>query len=91
MPGTAVSYGLTDPFDPVASISAQARMMSELITRFRSMPLALAAYNAGPGAVGSCNCVPPYPETRAYLARIMALLGGSGAAPGVPLEVQLVK
>jgi len=91
MPGTAASYGLTDPFDPVASISAQARMMSELIARFRSIPLALAAYNAGPGAVGSCNCVPPYPETKAYLARIMALLDGSGASPGIPLEVELVR
>ena len=40
--------------------------MSDLLRRFRSVPLALAAYNAGPGAVAACGCVPPYPETRAY-------------------------
>lgn len=91
MPATAASYGLGDPFDPIASINAQARMMSELIRRFRSIPLALAAYNAGPGAVGSCNCVPPYPETRAYLARIMALLDGSVSMVGPALGIELVR
>lgn len=91
MPATAASYGLGDPFDPIASINAQARMMSELIRRFRSIPLALAAYNAGPGAVGSCNCVPPYPETRAYLARIMALLDGPVSMVGPALGIELVR
>ena len=91
MPATAASYGLRDPFDPIASIAAQARMMGGLLRQFGSVQLALAAYNAGPGAVGACDCVPPYPETQAYVARIMALLGGAGAlgiAP--PLEVRLV-
>jgi Transglycosylase SLT domain/D-alanyl-D-alanine carboxypeptidase len=68
MPSTARSYGLRDPFDPVASIDAQAHLMSDLLRQFRSVPLALAAYNAGSGAVASCHCVPPYPETRAYVA-----------------------
>src|ERR687896_58024 len=78
MPGTARAYGLTNPFDPEASIAAQARLMSDLLRRFESVPLALAAYNAGPGAVGRCNCIPPYPETRAYVAKILGLLGGAG-------------
>ena len=91
MPATAASYGLHDPFDPIASIAAQARMMSGLLRQFGSVELALAAYNAGPGAVAACDCVPPYPETQAYVARILALLDGAGEfglAP--PLEVRLV-
>ena len=91
MPGTAASYGLRDPFDPVAAIDAQAHLMSDLLRQFGSIPLALAAYNAGPGAVGGCRCVPPYPETRAYVARILALLNGSGAILSPPLEVRLVR
>ena len=90
MPGTAASYGLRDPFDPVAAIDAQAHLMSDLLRQFHSIPLALAAYNAGPGAVGACHCIPPYPETRAYVARILALLDGAGAILSPPLEVRLV-
>lgn len=90
MPATARAYGLRNPFDPVAAIDAQARLMSELLRRFRSVPLALAAYNAGPGAVTPCSCVPPYPETRAYVARILALLDGAGAIVAPPLEVRLI-
>jgi len=90
MPGTAASYGLDDPFDPVAAIDAQAHLMSDLIRRLGSPELALAAYNAGPGAVEACRCVPPYPETRAYVTRILALLGGAGAPVAPSFEVRLV-
>jgi len=82
MPGTGAAYGLRDPFDPVASINAQARMMRDLLRRFGSVPLALAAYNAGPGAVARCGCIPPYPETRGYVARILGLLRGAGEGAG---------
>jgi Transglycosylase SLT domain/D-alanyl-D-alanine carboxypeptidase/Putative Flp pilus-assembly TadE/G-like len=91
MPGTAASYGLDDPFDPEQAINAQAHLMSDLLRQFRSIPLALAAYNAGPGAVAACDCVPPYPETRAYVARILGLLDGAGAVAAPPLEVRLVR
>jgi Transglycosylase SLT domain/D-alanyl-D-alanine carboxypeptidase/Putative Flp pilus-assembly TadE/G-like len=91
MPATARSYGLRDPFDPVASIDAQAHLMSDLLRQFHSVPLALAAYNAGSGAVAACHCVPPYPETRAYVARILALAGGAGVLLTPPLEVRLVQ
>jgi soluble lytic murein transglycosylase-like protein len=90
MPGTARSYGLHDPFDPVASIDAQAHLMSDLLRQFHSVPLALAAYNAGSGAVAACNCIPPYPETRTYVARILALADAAGALLSPPLEVRLV-
>jgi Transglycosylase SLT domain/D-alanyl-D-alanine carboxypeptidase len=90
MPATASSYGLRDAFDPVASIDAQAHLMSDLLRRFRSVPLALAAYNAGAGAVGACSCI-PYTETRAYVARILALADGAGVLLAPPLEVRLVE
>lgn len=92
MPSTAAAYGLDNPYDPVASIDAQGHLMSDLLRQFGSPELALAAYNAGPGAVGSCNCIPPYPETQAYVAKIMAMLDGAGAlaAPPPTLEVRLV-
>jgi len=92
MPGTARAMGLTNPFDAVAAIDAQAHLMRDLLRRFASVPLALAAYNAGPGAVAGCMCVPPYPETRGYVARILALLHGAGEpATGAGLTVRLVR
>ncbi len=83
MPGTARSYGLRNPFDAQAAIDAQAHLMHDLLRRFASVPLALAAYNAGPGAVAGCGCIPPYPETRGYVARILGLLRGAGDGAGL--------
>ena len=95
MPGTARAYGLRNPFDPEQAIDAQAHLMHDMLRQFASVPLALAAYNAGPGAVQRCGCVPPYPETRAYVAKILGLLGGAGdlsaAGAGGGLEVRLVE
>jgi soluble lytic murein transglycosylase-like protein len=68
--------------------------MHDLLGRFASVPLALAAYNAGPGAVAGCGCIPPYAETRAYVAKILGLLGGAAddlAVSGGGLEVRLVE
>ena len=92
MPGTAAAYGLRNPFDAAAAIDAQAHLMHDLLKQFGSVPLALAAYNAGPGAVSACGCVPPYAETQAYVAKITGLLGGAGDAglSGV-MEVRLVR
>jgi soluble lytic murein transglycosylase-like protein len=93
MPATARGYGLRDPHDPAASIDAQARLMRDLLRRFGAVPLALAAYNAGPAPVGRCGCVPPYPETQAYVATILALMRGAGfdAVAGTALDVRLVR
>ena len=92
MPGTAAGLGLRNPFDAAAAIDAQAHLMHDLLARFATVPLALAAYNAGAGAVAACGCVPPYPETQAYVAKIVGLLGGAGQAiPGAGFEVRLVE
>ena len=91
MPGTAAGYGLDDPFDARAAIDAQAHLMSDLLRQFGgSAPLALAAYNAGPAPVAACDCIPDYPETQAYVARILGLVGGSGEVALPALEVRLV-
>jgi soluble lytic murein transglycosylase-like protein len=91
MPGTAHSYGLGNPYDPFAAIDAQAHLMSDLLKRFGKVSLALAAYNAGSGAVEKAGGVPPYPETRGYVARILGLLGGAGDIPVQSFEVRLVE
>jgi hypothetical protein len=92
MPSTAAGLGLTNPFNAPAAIDAQAHLMHDLLAQFASVPLALAAYNAGPGAVAACGCVPPYAETQAYVAKIVGLIGGAGdAAGGGALAVRLVE
>lgn len=90
MPSTAAAYGLHDPFDPEEAIDAEAHLMSDLIRQLGSPQLALAAYNAGPAQVEACNCIPPIPETQAYVTRILALLAGAGALVAPSFEVRLV-
>src|SRR5919201_1620805 len=87
MPGTAAAYGLSNPFDPAQAIDAQAHLMRDLLRRFASVPLALAAYNAGSAPVAACGCVPAIPETQAYVTKILGLLGGAGEGPAT-LEVR---
>jgi soluble lytic murein transglycosylase-like protein len=92
MPATAHAYGLRNPFDPDAAIAAQAHLMRDLLRRFASVPLALAAYNAGEQRVAACMCVPPIPETVAYVAAILGLLHGAGDVMGsTGLTVRLVR
>jgi soluble lytic murein transglycosylase-like protein len=92
MPGTASAYGLHDAFDAPAAIDAQGHLMRDLLRRFGSVELALAAYNAGPARVAACGCVPPIPETLAYVASIIGLMRGAGdpSATG-GLAVRLVR
>jgi hypothetical protein len=94
MPATAAGYGLADPFDADRAIDAQAHLMRDLLRTFASVPLALAAYNAGPDRVRACGCVPAIPETRSYVADILGLLHGAGDPSGDPaggLAVRLVR
>jgi soluble lytic murein transglycosylase-like protein len=73
MPGTAAGLGVTDPTDPVQSLQAGARYLREQLDRFGGDErLALAAYNAGPGAVAKYGGVPPYAETQGYVNKVLA-------------------
>ncbi len=92
MPGTARAYGLRDAFDPEAAIDAQAHLMSDLLREFGGkVGLALAAYNAGPGAVRRYGGIPPFAETRAYVAKILGLLGGAGELAAPSFQIGLVE
>ena len=73
MPATAKQYALTDPFDPMANIEAGTRHLRSLLDRY-DIDSALAAYNAGEGPVRKFGGVPPYPETRRYVAKIRELV-----------------
>jgi soluble lytic murein transglycosylase-like protein len=75
MPATASSLGVTDPYDPAQSLDGGARYLRQMLDRFGGDPAkALAAYNAGPGAVARFGGVPPYAETQNYVRNI---LGGA--------------
>jgi soluble lytic murein transglycosylase-like protein len=81
MPTTASMLGVQDAFDPRQNIEAGVRHLSGLIERYaRDLRLALAAYNAGHQAVAAHGGVPPYPETRRYVDRILRDVGGVGMA-----------
>jgi cell wall-associated NlpC family hydrolase len=73
MPGTAAGLGV-DPFDPAQAVDGAARLLRQNLTQFGSLPLALAAYNAGAGAVRRYGGVPPYPETQAYVNKVEAAM-----------------
>lgn len=80
MPGTAAGLGV-DPFQPDQAIDGAAQLLSKNMQTFGSLDLALAAYNAGGGAVSRYNGVPPYAETQAYIPKVhaaMADLAGKG-------------
>lgn len=74
MPSTARVYKVRHPFEPKANIEGGVRHLKQLIDRF-GVELALAAYNAGEGAVRKFNGIPPYRETRNYVSRILSLAG----------------
>jgi len=76
MPATAASNGIADPFDPTEAIFGAAKILAGNIAYFHSVPLALAAYNAGAGAVEEYGGIPPYAQTEDYVASIMAMMGG---------------
>jgi len=76
MPATAQQYAVTDPFDPTANIEAGIRHLRSLLDRY-DIDVALAAYNAGEGPVRKFGGVPPYPETRRYVAKILELVGAA--------------
>jgi hypothetical protein len=77
MPSTARGLGVTNAFDPAQAVDGAARLLKSNLQQFGRTDLALAAYNAGPGAVSKYHGIPPYAETQNYVHKIMAALGGS--------------
>jgi hypothetical protein len=76
MPATARGLGVSDPFDPAQAVDGAARLLRDLLSRFGRTDLALAAYNAGPGAVLRYDGIPPYPETQNYVRAVMSKAEG---------------
>jgi soluble lytic murein transglycosylase-like protein len=76
MPETAAILGVRDVFNPRENIHAGARHLRGMMDRFRyDLPMAIAAYNAGERPVATYRGIPPYPETREYVARVLRLYG----------------
>jgi len=74
MPVTASSLSLKNPYDPLENIRGGANYLRKMLDRFNGdLILALAAYNAGPGAVERIKSVPNYPETRRYIKKVLTL------------------
>ena len=78
MPSTAATLGVADPYDPVANLRGGMQYLGSLLKQYGGdLPLALAAYNAGPGAVNAYGGIPPYPQTQQYVADIMSQITDS--------------
>jgi soluble lytic murein transglycosylase-like protein len=78
MPATALRYGVINAYDPAENIRAGVSYLKSLLQRYsQNEELALAAYNAGPGAVEKYGAVPPYRETRDYVSKIRSRAGAS--------------
>jgi soluble lytic murein transglycosylase-like protein len=91
MPQTARLYDLNNPFDPEQNVDAGVRHLKGLLENFGgNVPLTLAAYNAGQGAVERNRGIPPYSETRNYVKRITALMGRTdSSATNMPDPIQI--
>ena len=81
MPGTAAGLG-ANAFDPAQAVDAAAKLLAGHLRDFGSLPLALAAYNAGPGAVRRYGGIPPYAETRSYVNKVQSAMAAMSAAVG---------
>jgi soluble lytic murein transglycosylase-like protein len=87
MPSTAAGLGVGDPTDPTQAVEGGAKYLRQQLDRFGGDPAkALAAYNAGPGAVERFGGVPPYAETQAYVQRVLGYAGEYGASSAAPAQ-----
>jgi phage shock protein PspC (stress-responsive transcriptional regulator) len=77
MSGTAALMGVKNPFDPEQNIMGGVGYLRHCLDRFKhNVPLAVAAYNAGPESVAKCGAIPPYQETQAFVNNVMGAYGG---------------
>jgi len=87
MPGTAALMGVKNPFDPEQNIAGGVGYLRHCLDRFQhNVPLAVAAYNAGPESVARCGAIPPYQETQVFVNNVMGAYAGpsqmKSTAPG---------
>jgi hypothetical protein len=78
MPATARGLGVDNSFDPQQAINGAAKLLSSHLKEFKSLPLALAAYNAGGGSVHKYGGIPPFAETQAYVPKVQKALAALG-------------
>lgn len=72
MPGTGAEMGATDLLNPAQNIKAGSQYLKTLLNKYQDIPKAVAAYNAGPGAVDKYHGIPPYAETTQYVKKVLA-------------------
>jgi len=86
MPGTAALMGVKNPFDPEQNIAGGVGYLRHCLDRFQhNVPLAVAAYNAGPESVARCGTIPPYQETQVFVNNVMgAYAGPTQMKPATP-------
>ena len=75
MPAVAREYKVRNAYDPAANIAAGVQKLKGLLVKWKTVDLALAAYNAGEGAVMKFNGIPPYRETQNYVSKILSIAG----------------
>ncbi len=85
MPGTAALMGVSNPFDPEQNVAGGVGYLRRCLDRFNhNVPLAVAAYNAGPERVANCGTVPPIPETQTFVHNVMGTYGGPAKMKDTP-------
>jgi len=90
MPGTATRYGVKMAFDPQQNVDGGVRYLKDLLQLFKDKQLALAAYNAGEGAVQRVNGIPNYVETQNYVRKVLALYNGDASYVPVSSKPRMV-